>query len=143
MRSFLKAGLKEKNINDIVSYVRSFERAPLSSSAAVLKVEKAVISRESPYDLATTVEMSKKRSSTTTFPRPRAAARIRADYAGAGRSAPQRDVQENAQELCRYSREGQAMNFRACLTLILCLLFSAAGHLENGGSLKALILIQG
>jgi len=67
MRSFLKAGLKEKDINDIVSYVRSFEREPLSSSATVLKVDKAVISRESPYDLATTVENVKKAISNNNF----------------------------------------------------------------------------
>ena len=67
MRSFLKAGLKEKDINDIVSYVRSFEREPLSSSAVVLKVDKAVISRESPYDLATTVENVKKAISNNNF----------------------------------------------------------------------------
>ena len=67
MRSFLKAGLKEKDIDDIVSYVRSFEREPLSSSAAVLKVDKAVISRESPYDLATTVENVKKAISNNNF----------------------------------------------------------------------------
>lgn len=67
MRSFLKAGLKEKDIDDIVSYVRSFEREPLSSSAAVLKVDQAVISRESPYDLATTVENVKKAISNNNF----------------------------------------------------------------------------
>ena len=67
MRSFLKAGLKEKDIDDIVSYVRSFEREPLSSSAAVLKVDQAVISRDSPYDLATTVENVKKAISNNNF----------------------------------------------------------------------------
>ena len=67
MRSFLKAGLKEKDIDDIVSYVRSFEREPLSSSAAVLKVDQAVISRESPYDLATTVENVKKAIASNNF----------------------------------------------------------------------------
>ena len=67
MRSFLKAGLKEKDIDDIVSYVRSFEREPLSSSAAVLKVDQAVINRESPYDLQTTVENVKKAISNNNF----------------------------------------------------------------------------
>ncbi len=67
MRSFLKAGLNQKDIHDIVSYVRSFEREPISSSAAVLKVDKAVISRESPYDLATTVENVKKAISNNNF----------------------------------------------------------------------------
>ena len=67
MRSFLKAGLKENDINDIVAYVRSFEREPLSSSASVLKFNKAIISRESPYDLATTVENVKKAISNNNF----------------------------------------------------------------------------
>ena len=67
MRSFLKAGLKEKDIDDIVSYVRSFEHEPLSSSAAVLKVDQAVISRESPYDFDTTVENVKKAISSNNF----------------------------------------------------------------------------
>ena len=67
MRSFLKAGLKEKDINDIVSYVRSFEREPVSTSASILKVDKAVISRDSPYDLATTVENVKKAISSNNF----------------------------------------------------------------------------
>ena len=67
MRSFLKAGLKEKDINDIVSYVRSFEREPLSNSAVVFKVDQAVISRVSPYDLQTTVENVKKAISNNNF----------------------------------------------------------------------------
>ena len=67
MRSFLKAGLKETDINDIVSYVRSFEHEPLSSSASVLKVDKAIISRESSYDLDTTVENVKKAISNNNF----------------------------------------------------------------------------
>ncbi len=67
MRSFLKAGLKEKDINDIVSYVRSFEREPLSSSAKVLKVDKAVTTRESPYDLQTTVENVKRAITNNNF----------------------------------------------------------------------------
>ncbi len=56
MVSFLKQGLKEKDIDDIVSYVRSFEQQPLSKSAQVLQAESPVIIRNSPYDLKTTVE---------------------------------------------------------------------------------------
>jgi cytochrome c oxidase cbb3-type subunit 3 len=56
MVSFLKRGLKEKDINDIVSYVRSFEKQPLSESAQVLETESPVIVRDSPHDLKTTVE---------------------------------------------------------------------------------------
>lgn len=67
MRSFLKAGLKEKDINDVVAYVRSFEKEPLSRSAAVLRIDKPVISRDSPYDLATTVENVKNAISNNNF----------------------------------------------------------------------------
>ena len=56
MVSFLKQGLKEKDINDIVSYVRSFEKQPLAKTARVLESEGPVIVRESPYNLQTTVE---------------------------------------------------------------------------------------
>ena len=56
MVSFLERGLKEKDINDIVSYVRSFEKQPLSESAQVLETESPVIIRDSPHDLKTTVE---------------------------------------------------------------------------------------
>ena len=56
MKSFLKQGLKEQDINDIVSYVRSFEKQPLAGSAQVLEAETPVIVRDSPFDLKTTVE---------------------------------------------------------------------------------------
>ena len=56
MTSFLKQGLKEKDINDIVSYVRSFAKQPLHESAQILEAESPVIVRDSPYDLKITVE---------------------------------------------------------------------------------------
>lgn len=56
MISFLKQGLKEQDIDDIVSYVRSFEKQPLAESAKVLKTESPIIVRDSPHDLKTTVE---------------------------------------------------------------------------------------
>jgi len=67
MVSFLKSGLREKDIDDIVSYVRSFETAPLAQSAKVLRVEKPIIIRESPYDLKTTVENVKQAITTHNF----------------------------------------------------------------------------
>ncbi|MCD6706331.1 MAG: c-type cytochrome [Thiobacillus sp.] len=67
MMSFLKQGLKEKDIDDIVSYVREFEKQPLPGSARVLKVENPVIVRDSPYDLATTVENAKRAVSNNNF----------------------------------------------------------------------------
>lgn len=56
MQSFLKAGLSEKDIDDIVSHVRSFEKSPQTASAQAVKIESPVIVRDSPSDLKTTVE---------------------------------------------------------------------------------------
>ncbi len=60
MVSFLKQGLKEKDINDIVKYVRSFEKQPLAQSTQALQTGSPVIVRDSPYDLSTTVENVKR-----------------------------------------------------------------------------------
>ncbi|WP_310447880.1 c-type cytochrome [Thiobacillus sp.] len=67
MQSYLKLGLKEKDIDDLVSYVRSFETQPLGSSATLVKTETPVIIRESPYDLNTTVERVKTAVTTNNF----------------------------------------------------------------------------
>lgn len=67
MISFLKQGLKEKDIDDIVAHVRGFEKQPLSGSAQILEAEKPVIVRDSPYDLETTVENAKRAVSNNNF----------------------------------------------------------------------------
>ncbi len=67
MISFLKLGLKEQDINDIVRYVRGFETQPLSKSAQVLQVGSPVIIVDSPYDLATTVENVKRAVNNNNF----------------------------------------------------------------------------
>lgn len=67
MVSFLKQGLKEKDIDDIVSYVRSFQRQPPPESARLLQAEGPVIVRASPYDLKTTVENVKQAVTTNNF----------------------------------------------------------------------------
>ena len=56
MRSFLVQGLSEQDINDLVSYVRSFEKQqPASEKAAVTAIE-TTISAESSYTLEETIE---------------------------------------------------------------------------------------
>ena len=58
MVSFLKHGLSEKDIDDVVSYIRSFEKEPSSK-----KLEKDIpplISYESPHSLIDTVETIKR-----------------------------------------------------------------------------------
>lgn len=59
MVSFLKKGLSERDIDDVVSYVRSFEKAPAPAGVLSLQGEPPVIVRESPYDLKTTIERTK------------------------------------------------------------------------------------
>ena len=59
MRSFLKQGLKERDINDIVAFVRSFEQLPPPPGARVLESESPVLVRESPYSVEETVEKVK------------------------------------------------------------------------------------
>lgn len=58
MRSFLTLGLNEQNIDDIVSYVRSFEQTPIHWKSKEL--EEPVIMLESSYSLEETVENVKR-----------------------------------------------------------------------------------
>lgn len=59
MRSFLEQGLTERDIDDIVAYVRAFANAPAPAGARILESESAVIVRESSDTLANTVERLK------------------------------------------------------------------------------------
>ena len=54
MRSYLTLGLNEQNIDDIVSYVRSFEQTPINWHFA--EIEEPVIMLDSDYSLEETVE---------------------------------------------------------------------------------------
>lgn len=67
MTSFLKKGLKERDIDDIVSFIRSFEKAASPMHAAVLETEQAVLAMDSPYDLKTTIENVKRAASSNNF----------------------------------------------------------------------------
>lgn len=61
MVSFLKQGLSEKDIRDVVAYVRSFEKAAKQKQAkAEEEKEEAVLSYESPYSFDETVKSVKK-----------------------------------------------------------------------------------
>jgi cytochrome c oxidase cbb3-type subunit 3 len=55
MRSFLVQGLSEEDINDLVSYVRSFGNEPLASDRTV-SMDAPVLVAESPYTVEETVE---------------------------------------------------------------------------------------
>jgi len=67
MQSFLKLGLKETDIDDIVSYVRSFDKQPLSKDSQEARADNPVIVRDSPYDLNTTVERVKTAVTTNNY----------------------------------------------------------------------------
>ena len=58
MVSFLAMGLKERDINDIVAYVRSFETTPIVWKPA--EDESPVLEMESPYSVEETVENLKR-----------------------------------------------------------------------------------
>lgn len=61
MVSFLKKGLSKKDIDDIVSFVRNFEKTPLASEAKLVPgKDSPIIVRDSPYDLKTTLENVKR-----------------------------------------------------------------------------------
>lgn len=55
MPSFTKQGLKNKDIDDLVAYIRNFERYQESVDVDKYKSEPLMIESESPYDLATTI----------------------------------------------------------------------------------------
>lgn len=58
MQPFLKQGLKDRDLDDIVAHVRAFGSQP-AASARVLESESAVIVRESPRGVEETVETLK------------------------------------------------------------------------------------
>lgn len=59
MQSFLKQGLSENDIDDVVAYVRGFARESRPLGAEAGADESPVITRESPYGLDETVEKLK------------------------------------------------------------------------------------
>jgi cytochrome c oxidase cbb3-type subunit 3 len=55
MVSFLKAGLSEKDIDDIVAFVRGFEKEGVAESATLVSSDEPALIVDSPHDLNTTV----------------------------------------------------------------------------------------
>jgi len=56
-----------EDINDLVSFIRSFEKIPKHLTAAVLETEQAVLIKDSPYDLATTIANVKLKAISNNF----------------------------------------------------------------------------
>lgn len=67
MQSFLKAGLKEQEIDDIVTYVRSFEKNNTATRHAATKKESPILVYESQSDLKTTVANLKNAAAAENF----------------------------------------------------------------------------
>ncbi|MHB1590751.1 MAG: DUF302 domain-containing protein [Sulfuricella sp.] len=60
MSHFLGKKSKQKDIDDIVSFIRGFEKTPKAKSPVVLETEQAVLTVDSPYDLKATIENVKR-----------------------------------------------------------------------------------
>lgn len=67
MDSFRKKGLSEKDIDDITRFVRSLEQTPRPRGSETLEAEKAVLTMDSPYDLASTIENVKRAAISNNF----------------------------------------------------------------------------
>jgi cytochrome c oxidase cbb3-type subunit 3 len=59
MQPFLKQGLSERDLDDVVAFVRSFEKRAAAATSRLLETEEAVIVRESPLSVPETVERLK------------------------------------------------------------------------------------
>ncbi len=62
-----KLGLNDTDVNDIVAYVRSFEKKHQQKPAKRIEIDDATIVMESPYDLKTTIENVKRAVSANNF----------------------------------------------------------------------------
>ncbi len=99
-----KLGLKNKDVNDIVAHIRSFEKKPLPSSAKLIETDESVIRIESPYDLETTIENVKKAVSANNF------VFIREQPLNAGLVAEgQEDPKQHIVYFCNFSLLNQAL----------------------------------
>ena len=56
MVSFLKQGLTEQQINDLVVYIRTFEKSQINKPATETSTEKPYVVFESPYNFNTTID---------------------------------------------------------------------------------------
>ncbi len=67
MVSFKARGLSDRDLDNIVAFVRSLEKVPLASGKKVLETDEPVIVVDSPYDLATTIENVKRAATSNNF----------------------------------------------------------------------------
>ena len=67
MVSFIKRGLHERDINDLVAFVRSLALQSIAKEEKVLDAEEPIFTVESSYDLATTIENVKRAATSNNF----------------------------------------------------------------------------
>ena len=67
MVAFGQRGLKNRDLNDIVAFIRSLEQQAPLSSATVLSTDTPIIAMDSPYDLKTTIDNVRKAVSSNNF----------------------------------------------------------------------------
>ncbi len=67
MVAFGKHGLKDRDLNDIVAFIRGLEQQTPPSTAAVLSTGTPIIAMDSPYDLKTTIDNVRKAVSSNNF----------------------------------------------------------------------------
>ena len=60
MKSFRRKGLRNDDINDLVAYIRSFQRQSPPESATIVEPSSAVLSVESPYSMDETIKRIKR-----------------------------------------------------------------------------------
>ena len=67
MVAFGKQGLKDRELNNLVAFLRSLAQKKPAAATTVLSTASAIISMDSPYDLATTIENVRKAVNSNNF----------------------------------------------------------------------------
>ncbi|MBU0751254.1 MAG: c-type cytochrome [Gammaproteobacteria bacterium] len=128
MQSFLKKGLEEKDIDDLVAFVRGFEKSPLAGNGAGQPAADPVIVVESPYDFKTTIDNLKRAAETNNF------VFIREQALDEGIVKPgQENPRQHIVYVCNFGLLAQALNTDPRVGLFLPCRFTI---IEQGGKVK-------
>lgn len=128
MASFLKKGLQEKDIDDLVAFVRSFEKQPMAQAGAAQPAPEPVLVVDSPYDLKTTIGNLKRAAETNNF------VFIREQALDDGIAAPgQENRRRHVVYVCNFGLLAQALNTDPRVGLFLPCRFTI---IEQDGKVK-------
>jgi cytochrome c oxidase cbb3-type subunit III len=123
MLSFLNKGLTEKDIDDLVAFVRSFEKSPLDKGNVGQALPEPVLSVESPYDLKTTIANLKRAAETNNF------VFIREQSLDEGIAAPGKENRrQHIVYVCNFGLLAQALNTDPRVGLFLPCRFTIVEH---------------